>query len=129
MFYKELNCTEQHMDSVNCRVVVAQLSNFIHGNNLYVGDRDLEKLLPHLIKDNEQIVSLLKTVPQRSLHPSLERFQMYRNALQVYRVARYNEKLPVELKQSLDANRRLKQRIYQMVFEVLHRKLTSDVSI
>ncbi|XP_064405218.1 uncharacterized protein LOC135350377 isoform X2 [Halichondria panicea] len=83
-------------------------------------ESDLEKLIPHLIKDNEQILSLLKTVPQRSLHPSLERFQMYRNALQVYRVARGSEKLPVELKQNLDANRRLKQRIYQIVFEVLH---------
>ncbi len=95
----------------------------------------LVKFLPGVInesKDNEQIeqiLSLFSTVPQSSLDPSLERFQMYKNALQVYNTVRSNERLPIELKQSLDANKKLKQRTYHLVFGVLHRKYYFTVAL
>ena len=92
----------------------------------------LVKFLPGVInesKDNEQILSLFSTVPQSTLDPSFERFQMYKNALQVYNTVRGNERLPVELKKALDANKRLKQRTYHLVFGVLHRKYYYPASL
>ncbi len=65
---------------------------------------------------------VLCTEPPRSLDPRLEIFQMYKSALQVYKAAKGEERLPLDIKQYLNGNRRLKQKIYHLIFEVIHCK-------
>lgn len=87
-------------------------------------------VMMHIHLDGNDLVKLLadekhdvhRTVASISLDPRLEQFQMYKSALRVYKAAKGEEKLPLDLKQSLNSNRRLKQRIYHLVFEVMHCK-------
>ncbi len=69
----------------------------------------------------------LDTALSMSQDPKLERFQMYKIALQVYKAVKGEEKLPLEAKQFLNENRRFKQKIYHLVFETMHCKFLWSV--
>lgn len=75
-------------------------------------------------QDHDSLVSLLRSVPQKdSSRPSpvLRRFQMYPTLVEVYSSLSSCEPLPAQAAELLE-DRRIKRSVYQVIFEVMHRK-------
>lgn len=105
-YYESPTQTSQHADTGNYKPLSQQMS---------------------ISEDDRKLLSLLKTIPQKKEIPYLERFFLYESVVQVYEAASNGESVPLTLKAQLDSDGGLKRRIYQMVFDVLHRKFHFEV--
>lgn len=77
-------------------------------------------------QDHDSLVSLLRSVPQKvssRASPVLKRFQMYPTLVDVYSYLSSccNEPLPAQTAELLE-DRSTKRSVYQVIFEVMHRK-------
>lgn len=74
-------------------------------------------------QDHDSLVSLLRSVPQKDCSPSpvLKRFQMYPTLVDVYSSLSSSEPLPAQTAELLE-DRSTKRSVYQVIFEVMHRK-------
>ena len=74
-------------------------------------------------QDHDSLVSLLRSVPQKDSSPSpvLKRFQMYPTLIDVYSSLSSCEPLPAQTAELLE-DRSTKRSVYQVIFEVMHRK-------
>ena len=74
-------------------------------------------------QDHDSLVSLLRSVSQKDSSPSpvLKRFQMYPILVDVYSSLSSCEPLPAQTAELLE-NRSTKRSVYQVIFEVMHRK-------
>ena len=74
-------------------------------------------------QDHDSLVSLLRSVPQKDSSPSpvLKRFQMYPTLVDVYSSLSSCEPLSAQTAELLE-DRSTKRSVYQVIFEVMHRK-------
>ncbi len=76
-------------------------------------------------QDHDSLLSLLRSVPQkdssRDPSPVLKRFRMYPTLVEVYSSLSSCEPLPAQTAELLE-DRSIKRSVYQVIFEVMHRK-------
>lgn len=71
--------------------------------------------------EDESLVSLLRSVPQKEVSPYLRRFTLYPTLVEVYASLSNGEPLPAHTAETLE-DRSTKRRVYQTLFEVMLRK-------
>ena len=71
--------------------------------------------------EDESLVSLLRSVPQKEVNPNLRRFTLYPTLVGVYASLSNGEPLPARTAETLE-DRSTKRRVYQTIFEVMLRK-------
>ena len=79
-------------------------------------------------QDRDSLVSLLRGMSQKLPSPVLKRFLMYPTLVDVYSSLNSGEPLPAHTAELLE-DRSTKRSVYQVIFEVMHRKLTCTVCI
>ena len=72
-------------------------------------------------EEEGSLVSLLRSVPEKKTSPNLKKFMLYPTLVEVYASLRSGEPLPARIAELLE-DRSTKRRVYQTLFEVMHRK-------
>ena len=71
--------------------------------------------------EDGSLVSLLRSVPQKKTSPSLKKFLLYQTVAEAYSFLSEGRPLPAHTAEALE-DRGTKRRVYQVLFEVMHRK-------
>ena len=71
--------------------------------------------------EDESLISLLRSVPQKKASPSLRKFTLYPTLVEVYTSLSNGKPLLARTAEMLE-DRNTKRRVYQTLFEVMHRK-------